>query len=176
MAELFSLAERVREKLKSEASRGDPNLRRVLCHATLLDSLFEEIAFFKSALEDDVQDDVPDGLVAGHDDWYSNDSDDSSSDSDSDSDSSDSDSDSDASSDTDSDTGSDPEEWWLEDLKPERHGNLSYKETLSGDETEDKARDRARMEFWTTWEMAKSIAAGGPVQIGVHEIAEEIEV
>ena len=83
MADIYSLAERARGKLTQEASRKDPQLRRVLGHAKLLDYLFIELSSIESTWdESDAQDEVVVG--SEQDRCDPKDSDDSDSDSDSD--------------------------------------------------------------------------------------------
>jgi hypothetical protein len=168
MGDIYSLAERVRGKLTLAASRGDPDLRRVLGHARLLDSLFNELSE-STKNGNGAQDEV----VAGSGRCDLGDLDDSDPDSDSDSDSN-SDSDSDSETDSDSDSDSDSEWRSYADFRRGGPGDFSYKQSGddSGADMEREARDWPVLEFWET---AKSIAAGRPIQVSVHEALDEIE-
>jgi len=132
-----------------EASRKDPQLRRVLSHAKLLDYLFIELSCTGLTWdESNARDEV---LVGSEEDRCDlEDSDDSDSDSDPDSDPDSEDSDS------DSDSGS---EW--------RSYAYSY-----GAEVESVARDWAQIECW---EAAKLIVGERPVKVSVQEVGDEIE-
>ncbi|PVH68296.1 hypothetical protein DL98DRAFT_522847 [Cadophora sp. DSE1049] len=158
MTDISSLAERVHGKLTQEATRKDPDLRRVLGHAKLLDSLFIELSATESTWNES---DAHEKVVVGseEDRCDHEDSDDSDSDSDSDSDldwasDSDSDSDTDSDSDSDSDSGS---EW------------RAY--ACSAD-VESAVRD------WTRWEAAKPLQLLGErtIKVGVQEVRDEIEI
>lgn len=158
MADIYSLAERVRGKLTQEASRKDPHLRRVLGHAKLLDDLLIELSATESTWnnESDAQDEA---VVGSEEDKCDpEDSDDSDSDSDSDSDldwGSDSDSDSETDPDSDSDSSS---EW------------RSY--AYYSADVESAARDWAQIECWKA---AKPIADGRPIEVSVQEVRDESE-
>jgi hypothetical protein len=188
-SETFSLIGRARQKLEHEATRNDPDVRRVLGHARLLDSLFSELSTVIKPTwnESDAQDEHPEAVEgststktgcgaehvdksepeAGSDSSSDSDSDsdldwlDSSVDSDTDSDDShgDPDSDSDSNSDSDSDSESDP------------NPGLEWHPYHYGAELERAARDWAQMQCSAT---AKPIAVGGQLpQVRVRE--DEIE-
>lgn len=109
MADIYLLATRARGKLSQEASRKDPNLRQLLGHAKVLDSLFIELSAAESmCYENNAQDEVIVGTEEDRGDPKDSDAD-SDSDSESDSESDlDLGSDSDSDSETDSDTDSGP--------------------------------------------------------------------
>jgi hypothetical protein len=169
MADILFLAGKARGKLQHQASRKDPNIRLILGHAQLLDSLVMELSARKStwseedAQEDDNDVDVDVGPEGGRCYPELEDSDDS------DSESSDPDSDSDS---DDSDLGPD----WnsFEDFEQEGPGDWCEESGDDCADAESKAGDLAPMEFYQ-WEMAKPLAGGRPIQIGVHEARDEIE-
>ena len=167
MADIYFLAGRARGKLVQQASSKDPDIRRILGHARLLDSLVMELSARQSTWsEKDAQEEdnhVDAGPEGGRCYPELEDSDDS------DSDSSDSDSNSDS---EDSDSGS---EWHsYEDFEQEGPGDW-YEETCDDSaDAESKTSDLAPMEFYQ-WEVAKSLAGGRPIQVSVHEARDEIE-
>ena len=154
MADVYSLAGRVRGKLAQEASRKDPDIRRVLSHALLLDSLVTELSMIEfTRNENGARDEV---VGSEGDSCDPEDSDDS-------------DSDSDTDSSTDSDSGS---EWHSsEDFDQEAPEDFGYESCDDcGAYAESAALDWARMEFWET---AKPIAGGTPIQVSVQEVNNE---
>jgi hypothetical protein len=173
MADIYSLAGRARGKLVQQASRKDPDMRRILGHAKLLDSLVMELSVGESTWnENEAQDEVVAGSEGGR--CYPKDfldSDDSDSDSESDSDS-DSDSDWDSDTDSDMDSDSSSERHSDEDFEKEGPGDFSYEESCDDCGAESTARDWAQMEFWET---AKPIVGGRHIQVSVDEARDEIE-
>ena len=153
MADIYFLAGRARGKLVQQASSKDPDIRRILGHARLLDSLVMELSARQSTWsEKDAQEEdnhVDAGPEGGRCYPELEDSDDSDSDS------------------SDSDSGS---EWHsYEDFEQEGPGDW-YEETCDDSaDAESKASDLAPMEFYQ-WEMAKP-----PIQVHVHEARDEIE-
>lgn len=104
MADVYSFAERVQDNLTQVAARKHVDLRRILGHARLLDTLVAELSVLDTVWDENgVHDEDAAVGSEGHD----CDSEDSDSDSDSDSDW-DSDTDSDSETDSDPDSGS---EW-----------------------------------------------------------------
>lgn len=158
MADISSLAERVRGKLTQEASRKDPHLRRVLGHAKLLDYLFMELSATESTWnESDAQDEV---VVGSEEDRCDRE------DSDSDSDSSDSDSDSETDSDTDSDTDSNTDS----DTDSEE-----FQEALYAYRADVESASRDWAQCWKAAGAANQIADGRPIKVSVEEVRDEID-
>lgn len=158
--DLYTLAEKARGHLAREASQKNLNIRRILGHAQLLDTLVAELTVLDFFSEEDCPQDmtVVDGAkcncdAEGAEDIYLNSEPDSSDSSDSDWDS---DSDTESESESDSESDSDPDSEWQfsEDFNPEVPEACYYSKCCDDLDAyvyaESAALDWAEREFWHT--------------------------